>query len=61
MTNPGDGGLDFEIKPGYLPTASPSEQSTATGKPKAIKFISTRIIACKKICFAEKTLNKTLL
>ena len=28
----GDGKLDYEVRPGYLPTASPSEQSTMSGE-----------------------------
>ena len=34
MTKPGDGGIEFDVHPGYLPTASPSEQSTSPGKPE---------------------------
>ena len=35
LTKSGDGGLDYEVQSaGYIPTASPSEQSTAIGKPK---------------------------
>ena len=33
----GDGGLDYEVRPGYLPTASPSEQSTRSGKSNDTK------------------------
>ena len=37
MKQLGDGGLDYEVRPGYLPTASPSEQSTRSGKSNDTK------------------------
>ena len=48
MKQLGDGGLDYEVRPGYLPTASPSEQSTRSGKSNDTK----EYLNCKwsKLC-----------
>ena len=43
----GDGKLDYEVRPGYLPTASPSEQSTMSGE---------RLVLSKNIFLFEKKL-----